>query len=174
MEGDLRLSSVNFSRRLAKALLTTILLIILPIYLYFGMQPASSLDYTDYPTLSIPAINLKTPVSNIELANHQLEAPATIAGAYLHSPHKIFIIGHSSTVFRDLHQLQIGDLLYYDQRKFLVKNIVTEPKNEVDMSEILSPALSDTIVIMTCAGDSLPNQDATHRLIITAEPYPET
>ncbi len=37
------------------------------------------------------------------------------------------------------------------------------------MTEILSGASVDTIILMTCAGDSLPNQDATHRLIITAE-----
>ena len=36
------------------------------------------------------------------------------------------------------------------------------------MEEILSPAETNTIIIMTCAGEPLPGQDATHRLIVTA------
>jgi sortase (surface protein transpeptidase) len=36
------------------------------------------------------------------------------------------------------------------------------------MNELLSDAPEKTVIIMTCAGDPLPNQDATHRLIITA------
>ena len=36
------------------------------------------------------------------------------------------------------------------------------------MTEVLSSANIDTLILMTCAGDPLPNQDATHRLLVTA------
>lgn len=37
------------------------------------------------------------------------------------------------------------------------------------MNAILSSSEVETLVIMTCAGTPLPGQDATHRLVITAE-----
>ena len=37
------------------------------------------------------------------------------------------------------------------------------------MSQLLAPSDRPTLILMTCAGDPLPNQDATHRLIVTAE-----
>ncbi len=36
------------------------------------------------------------------------------------------------------------------------------------MSKILAETEVETIIIMTCAGNPLPNQDATHRLIVYA------
>lgn len=156
-------------KRLVKVLTAAFFMIMLPIYVFIGLQPAPLVDASSYPTLEIPAIRLKTPVASLELIDRQFEVPATIAGIYQPFPNKLFIIGHSSTVFQSLDQLQLGQTLTFADETYLVTDRVTLAKSDISMNEILSNATEKTIIIMTCAGDPLPNQDATHRLIITAK-----
>lgn len=162
------LNPLRWPKRTVRVFIVAFFAIMLPIYLYIGFHPASSLDYDSYPVLEIPSINLSTPVAEIYLKDRELVAPTTIAGVYHASPHKLFIIGHSSTVFRDLHQLEIDDSFTYDHKSYRVTSIITLEKSAINMAELLSDTADETIVIMTCAGEPLPNQDATHRLIITA------
>lgn len=162
------LNPLRWSKRTIRVFVAAFFLIMLPIYFYIGLHPVSSLDYAGYPTLEIPSIELTTPVAKIELEDRELVAPARIAGVYHANPHKLFIIGHSSTVFRDLHKLEIDQTFVYDNKIYRVSSAITLEKADIDMAELLAEPFEDTIVIMTCAGEPLPNQDATHRLIVTA------
>lgn len=166
-----RLKSLNplrWSKRTVHVFTVAVFTILLPIYLYIGFRPASSLVLEDYPTLEISSIGLSTPVAEIHLENRELIAPATIAGVYHANPHKLFIIGHSSTVFKNLHELSVGTEFIYDAKSYTISSAVTLEKSAISMSELLSETDEETIIIMTCAGEPLPGQDATHRLIITA------
>lgn len=162
------LNPLRWSKRTVRVVTAMFFMVMLPIYLYIGFRPASSLDFTNEPTLEIPSIGLSTPVIEIQLENRELIAPATIAGVYHANPHKLFIIGHSSTVFRDLYKLETESNFVYAQHTYRVVSTVTLEKSAISMAELLAETDEETIIIMTCAGKPLPDQDATHRLIITA------
>lgn len=158
----------KWSKRTTHILAVAFFMIALPVYIFIGFQPAYDAEAANYPVLEIPSIDLKTPVKDLDLVNHQLETPATIAGAYSQNPHKTLIIGHSSTVFEDLHELMLSDQFSYDGNTYEVYKIETLKKENIDMRQILSASDTDTIIIMTCAGTPLADQDATHRLIAYA------
>lgn len=162
------LNPFNWSNYEIKMFLASFLSIMLPIYIFIGLQPAPIADAASYPQLEISSIDLKTPVATIELTDHQLIAPATIAGVYQNSTNKAFIIGHSSTVFKKLDQVKVDDTFTYNNHTYVIRELKTLLKADINMTEILRSEAEDTIIIMTCAGTPLPNQDATHRLIITA------
>lgn len=163
------LNPLNWSKTEVKMFLISFLTIMLPVYLFIGFQPAVPADAASYPQLEIPSIGLKTPVASIELTDdHQLIAPAAIAGIYTQAENKLFIIGHSSTVFKKLNQASLGDTFVYDSKTYRINNIETLLKSDISMRKILQPEDTETVIIMTCAGTPLPDQDATHRLVITA------
>ena len=163
------LNPFRWSKRAIRVFTVGFFMIMLPVYVFIGMQPAASINTEGLPTLSISSIRLNTPVSPLELNNRELIAPANIAGSYTNSKNKIFIIGHSSTVFRRLADVETGDLLEFDGATYQVVERQILAKADISMSTILAASPIPTIIIMTCAGESLPNQDATHRLILTAE-----
>lgn len=166
-----RLRYVNplcWSPRTVKICFTAFFMIMLPIYLYIGFQPALPTEALNYPSLEIADINLSTPVAPLELQDRQLVAPAQIAGVYQPSENKLFIIGHSSTVFRNLQEIKATSTITYADEVYQITDIVVQDKFLIDMREILAPAESKTLILMTCAGELLEHQDATHRLIITA------
>lgn len=162
------LNPLNWSRRAIKVFTVSFFSIMLPIYIFIGLQPILPAEAANYPVLEIPTIHLKTPVAPLELDNQQLIAPATIAGSYSHAANKTLLIGHSSTVFAKLERMRVGDHFQYEDKTFEVTEITTQPKSTISMNDILAPAAQNTIIIMTCAGEPLPNQDATHRLLVTA------
>lgn len=162
------LNPLNWSYRAIRVFTAAFFTIMLPIYIFIGLQPALPAEAANYPVLEINSINLKTPVAPLELTDRQLIAPATIAGSYSQAANKTLIIGHSSTVFAKLHRAEFGDQFSYNDHTYQITDIITLAKPDVSMAEILAPASTDTIIIMTCAGEPLPNQDATHRLLITA------
>ena len=158
-----------WSTRVLRWFFALIFIILLPIYLYIGFQPAASLDLTSLPELTVADLNLSTPVQPLELtAEHELIAPANLAGSYQQSPNTILIIGHSSTVFQNLHEAAVGDQLTYAGQTYRITHLETLPKSDIKMSRLLAPSAEPTLVLMTCAGQPLPDQDATHRLILTA------
>jgi len=165
----LRLNPLRWSSRTLRVFFVMLFVILAPFYFFSGIQPVSSIEATSYPELSLPSINLSTPVAPLEMTDHQLIAPATIAGSYSQAANKQFIIGHSSTVFQKLDQSQLYQHLYYNEVEYTITNIETLLKADVDMDAILAASDTETLVIMTCAGTPLPEQDATHRLIVTAE-----
>ena len=162
------LNPLNWSQRATRVFFAGFFLIMLPVYIFIGLQPALPAEAANYPTLQIESINLDTPVAPLELADRQLIAPATIAGSYSRAEHKTLIIGHSSTVFSKLERVQNGETFTFNGRVYRITEITTEAKADISMSAILAAAEQDTIIIMTCAGEPLPGQDATHRLLITA------
>lgn len=164
-----RLNPLHWSGRTLRVFFVMLFMILAPFYFFSGIQPVSSIEATSYPELSIPDIGLSTPVAPLEMTEHKLIAPATIAGSYSQATNKQFIIGHSSTVFQDLNQSALYQHLYYNETEYTITAIETLVKADVNMDAVLAAADIDTLVIMTCAGTPLPEQDATHRLIITAE-----
>ncbi len=139
------------------------------IYIVVGLQPAEATNYQISGELIIPKISLESSVTSLKMEGHELKTPDTIVGSYSSAENKILLIGHSSTVFNDLDQLEVSDEIIYDNHKFVISKRETVKKEEVVMPELLEASKKETIVIMTCAGESLDNGDATHRLIITAE-----
>lgn len=166
---SLRLNPLRWSGRTLRVFFVALFVVLAPFYFFSGIQPVSSIEATSYPELRIPNIELSTPVAPLEMTEHQLIAPATIAGSYSQAENKQFIIGHSSTVFHELDQSALYQHIYYNDVEYTITRVETLKKADVDMDAILAPANVDTLVIMTCAGTPLPEQDATHRLIITAE-----
>lgn len=162
------LNPFRWSKRAIRVFTAGFFLITLPIYIFIGMQPAMSINTEGMPVLKIADLNLETPVQPLSLENQELIAPANIAGSYSNHTNKTLIIGHSSTIFKTLNQVEVGDALDYDGQTFIIIGADTLEKSEISMNEILAPAAENTIIIMTCAGKSLPHQDATHRLIVTA------
>lgn len=158
----------SWSVRTVKTFFVTFFIIALPLYLYIGFRPAIRAEAISYPVLEIPSINLSTPVEPLSLENHELIAPATIAGSYQRFENKIFIIGHASTVFQDLDAIEIGGFLTYDGDTYQIFQRETLAKEDIDMSIVIGNAPTPVMIIMTCAGTPLPNQDATHRLMIYA------
>lgn len=163
-----KINPFNWSHRAVRTFVVAFFAIVMPVYAYIGMQPVSSIEAAHYPKLTIGSIDLDTPVAALEMVDHQLIAPAKIAGSYHPYDHKTLIIGHSSTVFTELSQVSLGDVISYADNTYQIDQIETVAKSEIDMSTILAPADTDTLILMTCAGEPLPDQDATHRLIVTA------
>ena len=137
-------------------------------YLVLGLQPAEATHYAISGELRIPKIGLVSDVTTLELINHRLATPDTIVGSYSRYESKIFLIGHSSTVFKNLDQIQIGDTINYNNKEYIVEQTEILAKDVVDMKEIVGAEEINTLIIMTCAGESIGEHDASHRLVVTA------
>lgn len=138
------------------------------VYIIVGLQPAGATDYVKSAELLIPEIGLVSDVTTLELSDDGLATPDRIVGSYTQAKNKTLLIGHSTAIFQNLNQVKLGNEINYNDKNYKITSIDTIIKNEIDMSELLSAAEKDTIVLMTCAGQLLDHGDATHRLIITA------
>ncbi len=163
-----RLNPLNWSTAEIKMFFGSFMAIMMPVYLFIGLQPALPANAADLPQLEISSINLKTPVTELTLEDGELISPATIAGIYSQTPNKLFVIGHSSTVFKKLEKVHVDDIIIYDHQSYQITQLETLAKSDINMRDVLKSEKDKTLVIMTCAGEPLPNQDATHRLIVTA------
>ena len=139
------------------------------IYILIGFMPAGATDYKVSARISIPSIDLMSDVTELQLDGRKLNTPDTIVGSYSDATNKTLLIGHSSTVFYKLDETNVGDVVWYNGHGYEIKEKVTLLKSEINMNKILKSEDVDTLVIMTCAGVELDNQDATHRLILTAK-----
>jgi LPXTG-site transpeptidase (sortase) family protein len=126
-------------------------------------------DASSEERLFIPKIGLIARVKNIDRQGSKLIAPDAIAGAYQPTNHKTVIIGHSSTIFKDLKNLSGNETFTFDSKKYKIIRREIVEKKFVDMAEIVAETQKNTVVLMTCYGESLGGQDYSHRLIITAE-----
>jgi len=162
------LNPLNWSKHEIKLFLSTFFAIMLPIYLFIGFQPAPITNASSLPKLKISSIALETPVTAVNLVEREFVVPTQIAGYYTEAENKVFIMGHSSTVFKNLDKVSSGDQITYREEEYIIQSVETLAKADISMSKILQAEKEETIIIMTCAGDPLPNQDATHRLIVTA------
>jgi sortase (surface protein transpeptidase) len=123
-------------------------------------------------TLKIGAIGLVTPVVPVEISGGEgLKTPEKLVGSYT-SGSRVFLYAHNSGVFRNLHELVIGDEIEYtkagERGNFSVSYIERLPRDEIKMSQILRKSDRSEIVLMTCAGERLADGDYAERLIIYA------
>ena len=137
-------------------------------FIVIGFQPAEAQHYEVSGQINIPSIGLTSDVTTLELVDHRLDTPDTIVGSYSKYSSKIFLVGHSSTVFKNLKNVNLNEYIYYDDKTFKVTRIETLEKANINMNLLLMPSKETTLVIMTCAGQPLGAKDATHRLIVTA------
>ena len=150
-----------------KIIFTAIYLFALTIYLFVGLRPSMA-DASGDIRLQIPDIQLAAPVLDVEKQGSTIPVPDRSVGAYHSSENKTLLVGHSSTVFHDLNQLNTGDTFTYDNQEYTITEMETMPKSAIKMATLLAPEAKPTLILMTCAGDPLGDQDYTHRLIITA------
>lgn len=147
-------------------------------FLVIGLQPVKNAESvyaaeseTAEESLEIPSISLSAPVKISTLTGRDLSVPEQIAGSYSVHENKFFVFGHSSTIFKDLKNLKVGNEIYYQNRKFFVTKIEEKPKEDIDMEKILQSENVPTVILMTCSGKRIEEtaNDYTHRIIITAE-----
>lgn len=136
-------------------------------FLVIGFLPTEAIYAVD-AKLEIPAIDLTTDVTKLKLQNNKLETPDLIAGSFTNNENKILLVGHSTTVFHNLAQISLGDEIFYAGKVYKVIAREMMEKAEISMREILRAEENETLVVMTCAGELYENQDASHRLIVTA------
>ena len=168
--------SRNRTARRVKIGLVVFYLLALPAFIIIGLQPAdtsaevrSSEISQAEEYLEIHSIGLSTPVIKTKISHNILNAPQYLAGAYHAHDNKTLIIGHSATIFENLHDVSLGDLVDYEDGTYRVSDITTKAKADISMSEILKDEPAPTLILMTCAGEPLDGMDFSHRLIITAE-----
>lgn len=148
--------------------LTFCYILALVIYLVVGLQPAGATASEIASGLVVPSIHLATGVTKVSLVEHKLATPDTLVGSYQPSENKTFLIGHSTTAFRELQEINIGDSVFYDGLKYRVVRTQLQVKSDVNMGQILADTDVKTVVMMTCAGELTGGGDATHRFIVTA------
>jgi len=137
-------------------------------YAAFSFVPADGTAYTIDGGLIIPSIGLTSGVTKLELHDHKLDTPDSIVGSYSQNINKTFLIGHSSTIFKNLYQVKIGETITYNNTDYTITSMEIFKKSDIDMKDVLKAEEKDTLVIMTCAGEVMNETDATHRLIVTA------
>lgn len=138
------------------------------IYLAIGFLPAKATYLASDSALIIPAINLDAEVVDSELRGGVFEVPEVQVGRFSRAKNKVFLFGHSTTVFSNLDKVNLRDKINYNGKVYHVIKREIVLKNNINMAKLLSQAEKGTIVVMTCAGELLENRDATHRLILTA------
>lgn len=153
----------NFRR-----IITAIYVVAILAYLIVGLQPAEATQYNISGELKIPSIGLTSDITNLEIENHKLNTPDKIVGEYSRHSSKIFLFGHSSTVFEKLKYVKLDDEIKYNDKTYKITNIEILEKLDIDMNKVLAAENKNTLVIMTCAGMPVGEKDATHRLIVTA------
>ncbi len=151
-----------------KGIFIGLYILALIIYIVFGLQPVDATNYKIAAKLDIPSISLSSDVAELSLENNKINTPNEIVGSYSHANNKTLLIGHSTAIFKNLDQVDLGAIINYDDKIYKVIELETVIKPRIDMSELLSGEYMDTIVLMTCAGELVGDGDATHRLIITA------
>ena len=152
---------------------TGIYIIVAFLLLTFGLRPAEATASHDdiVSSINIPAVGIVSTVTKIKLENHRLETPDLVVGSYAKkNSAKTFLVGHSTTVFRNLKYIKVGDIIAYDNQIYTVDNITIKQKENIDMNELLKSSKNapKTLIIMTCAGTLYADGDASHRLIVTA------
>lgn len=152
-----------------RVILLAVYVVALLVYMIIGLKPAGATEPIASKSLSIPSIGLKSDVVTLNLEDHRLKTPDTIVGSYSRSKNKTLLIGHSTTIFQELSDVKVGDVVIYNEKEYHISTTDVVEKTEIRMSRLLKSERKDTIVIMTCAGTLLEDGDATHRLIITAE-----
>lgn len=175
MEEGLELRRSVSRRKIVVAMLV-FYVIAVPVYLYFGLQPSGNTAsaYAEEAksatgSLEIPSIDLKAPMADAELNGRALSVPKYIVGRYRAHDNKALVMGHSSTIFQRLKEVNLGEKVVYDGQDYEIISREIKAKAEISMKEILKDEAEPTLVLMTCFGEHLSGQDYSHRLIIYAK-----
>ena len=155
----------RFDRRVWFTVFTVAVIII---YIVTGLQSAEAVNYQISTVLSIPAIGLKSDVTELSLNGRQLDTPDTIEGSYSQAENKTLLIGHSTTAFTKLHLAKLGDTIYYNDGAYRAVEILKLPRGQISMTKVLAGAEEETLILMTCAGALYNDGDASHRLMVIA------
>lgn len=141
---------------------------IIAVYLIIGFMPAEATTYSIDTELNIKSIGLTTPVTKLALENSELNTPDDIVGSFSKYENTTLLIGHSTTVFKNLPKIKKGDLISYGENTYQVKSIKIKAKQNISMLDLLKSNQKETLILMTCAGRKTEN-GFTHRLIVAAE-----
>ncbi|MBR3052014.1 sortase [Candidatus Saccharibacteria bacterium] len=137
-------------------------------YMIVGLTGAEAAEFDVETGLYLPSIGLMANVTEMELKDRRLNTPDTIVGSFSENKNKTLLVGHSSTIFRNLNNIAVGDKLTYRGRLYRVTSTEVREKKDVNMAKILKAEKIDTLILMTCAGQDLGGGDASHRLIVEA------
>lgn len=142
----------------------------LPLW-FSGLSAFATTINSPNASLRIAEIGLNVPVTPVEIMDGQLETPEKLVGSYTNGG-KVFLYGHNTGVFRQLDRLAQGDWIWYGEggarQQYIVERVEVLPVEEVKMSRLLADDGGSQLVLMTCAGKSLGDGDATHRLVVFA------
>ncbi len=156
---------INFRR-----MVVVFFAVFLSIYFIHGFKPsAEATHYEKSGDIFIPAIGLSSDVTSLKLENHRLNTPNTIVGSFSQNENTILLIGHVSTIFSKLNDVTIGDAIIFNSVEYTVKDIAILPKNKIKMNELLGASEYRTIILMTCHGEQINQNDFEERLIVTAQ-----
>lgn len=160
---------MRFKKHYSRIIFIGIYLFLFAIFGYFGLQP-HNVEANSNLILEAPKINLKSAIKVLKLNNdYTLTSPDHIAGLYYAAENNTFIIGHSSTIFGNLHNLKLNDQIKIDGHTYKITNLYIQNKNSISMSKVLEPKSIPTLTLMTCHGEKITENDYIERLVITAE-----
>lgn len=162
-----RFNPFAWSKQTTIIALVSFYAIFVPTFIYFGLQPAAATD--DTTRLTIPALSIVSSVEPVALNGRILDTPDYSVGAYSINDSKTFLFAHSTTAFKNLHDIQLEDEIIYDSNTYIATAITTIPVTDVDMGALLAPSPQRTLVLMTCAGQEH-DGEYDSRLIVVAVP----
>ncbi len=151
-----------------KSLFVVIYAVAFILYSFLILKPVDAISIDGHNVLIMPGIDLISDVATLSLEHGRLNTPDEIVGSYSNVRNKTLLIGHSSTVFSNLHLSSFGDTIIYSGKTYSISSIITMPKEKIDMAKLLESSSRDTLVLMTCAGELYDNGDSSHRLIVFA------
>lgn len=164
-----RLDFTLWSAKTFWSIAVVLLVGVLPAYIFIGFQPTlAASSYSHDKRLDIPQLQIHSAVEELTLDHNQLKTPDTTVGSYQQAQNTTLLIGHSSTIFHNLSQAQIGQTIRYGGTSYQISSISILTKTSIDMHKLLDSNEKPTLILMTCAGKHLGNQDYSHRLVITA------
>ena len=168
---------------------------ITPAYVYSNQSTlletilsTSSLQTTESHLYTSAPIITTVPAYNIQFGNHTLEirnvdSTTVNSGNHVNKIGKLLYGHNSATVFGDLQTLSLGETFTVTENNLVTTYQITaitlyekNPDGRLQlngsgnyMKAIRDKALGHDIALMTCAGTSYGNQDASHRLVIFAD-----
>ncbi|MBQ3453209.1 class F sortase [Candidatus Saccharibacteria bacterium] len=154
-----------------RTILIALYVVMFILYVIYGLRPTDAIGTSNQKNISkivVPSISLESDVEQLELHNGKLITPNSTVGKYSQNSSTTLLIGHSSAVFSHLHEIRLGDQIWFDEKAYEVKKIRLSIKEDIDMEELLKPSEQESLVLMTCAGQMLADGDATFRLIVFA------
>lgn len=151
-----------------KYLFVALYFVCFAVYLVIGLGSVEATNYNITGKVVMPSIGLVSDVAKLSLNDGKINTPDEIVGSYQQANNKTLLVGHSSTVFDELDDISVGDVIIYNGEVFKITSKVVMDKADISMNELLKSAKRDTLAIMTCAGEDLGNGDFSQRLIVTA------